>query len=78
MSEKEFWAGCPDSEQDPQKLGGRPTVGPYRVAAQTPVECEDLGGTPEEIADDYGLPVAKVQAILSYYHARQLEPMPSR
>jgi uncharacterized protein (DUF433 family) len=78
MSENEFWRDCPDSEQDLEKLHGRPTVGPYRVAAQTIVECEQLGQTPEEIADDYGLPLDKVEAILSYYHVRQPELTPSR
>jgi uncharacterized protein (DUF433 family) len=77
MSENEFWRGHPDSEQDPEKLQGRPTVGPRRIAAQTLVECEELGETPEEIAADYELPVDEVKAILSYYHAHQPELTPS-
>jgi uncharacterized protein (DUF433 family) len=78
MSEREFWADCPDTEQDPEKLHGEPTVGPYRVAARTVVEAEELGQSPEETADEYGLPLAKVKAVLGYYHARHLEPTPSR
>lgn len=78
MSDTEFWRNCPVIEQDPQKLHGEPTVGSYRVAARTIVECEELGATAEEVADDYGLPLDKVRAVLSYYHARQPEPASSR
>jgi uncharacterized protein (DUF433 family) len=78
MSDAEFWAHCPHTEQDPEKLHGEPTVGPYRVAARTIVECEQLGDTPEQIAEDYSLPLEKVRAILSYYHAHEPELTPSR
>jgi uncharacterized protein (DUF433 family) len=78
MSDDDFWRDCPDIEQDPEKLHGEPTVGPYRVAVRTVIECDELGETSEEIADDYGLPLDKVRSILSYYHSRQPEPAPSR
>jgi uncharacterized protein (DUF433 family) len=71
MSDPNFWADCPDVERDPEKLHGEPTVGPYRVVARTVVECEELGETPEEISDNYGLPLEKVKIVLDYYHARQ-------
>ena len=73
-----FWKDCPSVQVDPEKLHGEPTVGPYRVAARTVVECEELGETPAEIADDYGLPIEKVKAILRYYHAQKPELAPSR
>lgn len=63
---------------DPQKLHGEPTVGPYRVAVRTVIEAEELGQSPEETADDYGLPLDKVKAVLRYYHARQPALSPSR
>lgn len=72
MSET-FWQDCPDVQVDPEKLGGEPTVGPYRVAARTVIESDDLGSTPEEIADDFGLPLKSVKAVLGFYHARQHE-----
>jgi uncharacterized protein (DUF433 family) len=78
MSEIEFWRDCPETEQDADKLHGEPTVGPYRVAARTVIECEELGETPEEIAEDYGLPLEKVNAILRYYHAREAQLAKSR
>lgn len=73
MSDAEFWRDCPEVQIDDQKLHGEPTVGPYRVAARTVVECEELGETPENIADDYGLPLDTVKTIIGYYHARQLD-----
>ncbi len=76
MTDRQFWIGCPAVEIDDQKLHGEPTVGPYRVAARTVIECEELGETPEEIAQNYGLPVDKVRTILSYYHAHQPELTP--
>jgi uncharacterized protein (DUF433 family) len=78
MSEVDFWRGCADVQIDSNKLHGEPTVGAYRVAARTVVECEELGETPEEIAEDYGLPLDTVQAVLSYWHARKPQLTPSR
>ena len=78
MGEREFWSGCPDVEIDNEKLHGQPTVGPYRVAVQTVVESEELGETAEEIAQNYGLPRDKVEAILNYWHTYHPEPARSR
>ena len=74
----EFWKDCPRVQVDPEKLRGEPTVGPYRLEARTVVECEELGETADEIADDYGVPLEYVKAVLDYYHARQGQLMPSR
>jgi uncharacterized protein (DUF433 family) len=74
MTNVEFWRDCPEVEINAEKLHREPTVGPYRVAARTLVESDELGGTAEEIAADYSLPLDKVRAILSYYHAHQPEP----
>jgi uncharacterized protein (DUF433 family) len=78
MSDIDFWRECADVQIDDQKLHGEPTVGAYRVAARTVVECEELGETAEEIAQDYGLPLDKVKAVLRYWHARQPQLTPSR
>ena len=51
---------------------------PYRVAAQTIVESEELGETSQEIADSYGLQPDKVDAILKYWHSHHSELLPSR
>jgi uncharacterized protein (DUF433 family) len=77
MFDVDFWRDCPDVQIDDQKLHGEPTVGPYRVAARTVIESEELGETPEDIADDYSLPLDKVRAVLSYYQAHQPEPIAS-
>jgi len=74
----EFWKDCPNVQVDPEKLKGEPTVGPYRLEARTVVECEELGEQPEQIAQDYGVPLEDVKAILRYYHARQIELTPWR
>lgn len=78
MSDREFWRDCPEIEFDDQKLHGEPTVGPYRVAARTIIEAEYLGQSPEQTAEEYGLPLEKLKAILGYYHAHQPELTKSR
>ena len=65
MSEREFWAGCPDVEVDP---------GGYRLAAETVVDYAELGSTPEEIVEYFpGTPLDKVKSVLAYYYAHQPE-----
>lgn len=79
MSEAEFWRDCPAAQIDPDKLGGRPTVGPYRLAAQDVAEIAEYGATAEEIADQFeGTPVEDIRAVLSYYAAHKPQLAPSR
>jgi len=79
MREVEFWADCPAVKIDPQKLGGRPTVGTYRLAAQDVADLSDDGLTAEEIVEDFpGTPLDKVRAVLEYYHAHHDQLTPSR
>jgi hypothetical protein len=54
--------GCPEVAIDDQKFHGEPNVGPYRVAARTVIESEELGESPSP-------PLHNVRAILSYYQA---------
>ena len=82
MSEQDFWRNCAAVEiedgADP-KLGGRPTVGPCRLAAQDIADRSDDGLSAEQIVADFpGTPIDKVRAVLSYYRARQPELTPSR
>ncbi len=72
-----FWRDCTEVEIDQEKLHGEPTVGPYRVAARTVIEGAELGEKPEEIADEYQLPLDTVRSILAYFHAHQPELKPS-
>ncbi len=65
------WSDCPLVERMPDRLNGRPVVKNTRVAADTVVECAELGETPEEIASDYRLKLADVKALLAYAERHQ-------
>jgi uncharacterized protein (DUF433 family) len=39
-----------------------------RRLARTVVGYEELGKTPEEIANDYGVPLQDVKAVVGFYH----------
>ena len=79
MSEQEFWRGCPAVEVNPNKLGGRPTVGAYRLAAQDVADLAEDGLTAEEIVAQFpGTPIDRVKAVLSYWYSRSPELTPSR
>jgi uncharacterized protein (DUF433 family) len=60
------WSGCDMVEVVPGRLNGRPVVKDTRVAADSVSESAELGRSPEEIASDYRLKLADVQAILAY------------
>jgi len=60
------WTGCPIMEQNPKKMGGRPTVRDWRMPADQVVENHDRGATEQDIAEWYELPVEDVHAILAY------------
>jgi uncharacterized protein (DUF433 family) len=66
---KTFWKDCPAVEAVPGRLNGQPVVKNSRVAAETIVECEELGETAEETAENYGLKLVDVLEIRSYYKA---------
>ncbi|MGH9608437.1 MAG: DUF433 domain-containing protein [Bryobacteraceae bacterium] len=60
------WSGCPIVQQNPKKLGGKPTVRAYRVPADAVVENHDDGLSEDEIAYQFSLPIEDVRAILAY------------
>ncbi|HZQ53766.1 MAG TPA: DUF433 domain-containing protein [Bryobacteraceae bacterium] len=66
----DFWKECPVVETVPGRLGGRPVVKDSRVLADTILETEELGGTAEETAYNYGLKLQDVIDIRSYAHQR--------
>lgn len=79
MSEQEFWRDCKAVKINPNKLGGRPTVWTYRLAAQDIADLSDVGLNAEQIVDEFpGTPLDKVKAVLEYYHARHPQLAPSR
>jgi uncharacterized protein (DUF433 family) len=60
------WSGCPIVQQDPEKLGGVPTVRAFRVSADTVIENHDDDVSDEEIAYQFTLPIDDVRAIIAY------------
>ena len=54
--------------QMPELRNGRPIIAGTGVTVRTVVGHYKLGLTPEEIADDMGIPLAGVYAALAYYH----------
>jgi uncharacterized protein (DUF433 family) len=78
MEERAFWADCRAIEIDPEKLGGRPTVGVYRIAAQDVADLSEDGLTAEEVVEQFpGTPLDKVRGVLAYYHTHKPQPTPS-
>jgi uncharacterized protein (DUF433 family) len=59
----DFWKNCPAVEAVPGLMDGRPVVQNSRVEARTIIECEELGETPEETAENYGLNPLRKQSI---------------
>jgi uncharacterized protein (DUF433 family) len=52
----------------PELRGGRPILAGSGVTVRTVAGYYKLGLTPEEIADEIGLPLAGIYAALAYYH----------
>lgn len=59
--------------RDPELRGGRPIIAGTGVTVRTVAGHYKLGSTPEEIADEMGLPLAGVYAALAYYHLHREE-----
>jgi uncharacterized protein (DUF433 family) len=60
------WKDCPLVEAAQGRMAGRPVVRDSRVLADTILECAELGETPQEIAEDYRLPLNDVEKLLVY------------
>ena len=70
------WSDCPVVETIPGKVSGVPLVKDSRVPAQTIIDNFDDGFSPEEIAEEFRVPVASVTAVIDYAK-RHHEPSPA-
>ncbi len=58
----------------PGICGGKPRIDGHRITVQNvAIWHEQLGQTPQEIAEDYGLTLAQVHAALAYYYDHREE-----
>ena len=65
------WTGCDLVERIPGKVSGRPLVRGTRILADTIVQDAELGSPLEEIHENYpDLPLATIQRLISFAHAR--------
>jgi uncharacterized protein (DUF433 family) len=60
------WRGCSAVQFNPNKLGGRATVGDSRMDADGVLINYEGGMTPEEISEDFGVPLSAVNEILAF------------
>lgn len=60
--------------RDPRIHGGEPIIRGTRVPVRTVVlSLEDYSGDPQQLADDFGLERAAVDAALAYYRSHKAE-----
>jgi uncharacterized protein (DUF433 family) len=71
--DKYDWHGCEAVQFDPEKLGGRATVGPTRMDADGVLENYLDGLTADEIAESYGVKKEAVESILAFAAAKGLK-----
>lgn len=69
------WHGCDAVEFDPEKLGGRATVGPARFEADNVLECIHRGMTVDDILNDYALDREPVERIVAFAAAEGFKPI---
>jgi len=67
------WHGCSAVQFNPNKLGGRATVGNSRMDADGVLINYESGMTPEEISEDFGVPLSAVQEILDFSLPKRLK-----
>ena len=60
------WSGCDLVEVNPRKVSGVPILKGTRVQADAIVENYEGGSDVEEIAENFGLPEAKVRELLAF------------
>jgi uncharacterized protein (DUF433 family) len=65
------WHGCDAVEFNPQKLGGRATVGNSRMDADGILINFEGGLSVDEIVDSFGVPKDAVETILAFAAAKQ-------
>jgi len=67
------WHGCEAVRFDPEKLGGRATVGNSRMDADGILLNYEDGMSPEEISDAFGTDLDAIHTILAFAKARDLK-----
>ncbi len=70
--DKHDWYGCDAVEFDPEKLGGRATVGNTRMDADGILDNFEDGLTVDEIVESYGVSREAVEKILEFAAAKGL------
>jgi len=63
------WAGCPFVEIVPGKVSGAPVIVNSRVRVDDVIVNRASG--PDWLAENYGLPIETVRAVLAYYNRMQ-------
>jgi uncharacterized protein (DUF433 family) len=72
------WDGCDLVERVPGKVSGVPILKHSRLPADVIVGNFDSGGTAEEIADMFEMPIGTIQAVLDYarqYRGQHVNPL---
>jgi uncharacterized protein (DUF433 family) len=74
MDEKVNWTLCGAVEKVPGKLSGQPVIRHSRVRPGDLVANRDQGA--EWLAENYGLPIETVKAVLAFYDAHRKTRVP--
>jgi len=61
-----IWTDCPLVETHPRKQGGAPLIKNTRVPVSAILNNHDGGSSDQEIAENFGLAVEQVRAILEF------------
>jgi uncharacterized protein (DUF433 family) len=64
------WLDCPLVESFAGKLSGAPVIVQSRVRPEDLIVNRDEG--PEWLAENYGLPIGTVRAILAFYYGQKV------
>ena len=67
------WHGCEAVQFDPEKLGGRATVGNTRMDADGVLINHEGGLTVDEIVESFGVERDAVEKILAFASTRRLQ-----
>ena len=71
------WTACELIEQIPGKVSGRPIVRGTRIMPDGIVNSFDLGGSVEDIHEDWpSLSVAQIKRLIEFAHAYREQPNP--
>jgi uncharacterized protein (DUF433 family) len=71
------WTACELIEQIPGKVSGRPIVRGTRILPDGIVNSYDMGGSIEDIHEDWpSLSIAQIKRLIEYAHAYREQPHP--